>query len=66
MKYIAVEMSTDRKSKLELCAEINDTGSWEISPEAAWDSVKHVFSEDHTIIINENGRVISKLFLMKY
>ena len=57
--YLAVEMSGAGydSSGMKADAHINDTGFYRATPEKAWELVKHVFSKEHTIIIDEDGRV---------
>ena len=57
MKYCAVEFATSPGvGDNDRSVEINDTSFWAYSPQGAWDMVAHIFSAEHTIVLDDDGR----------
>lgn len=57
--YIAVEMyvSVHNYPKREPEINVNDTGYFQRTKSEAWELVKDVFSKEHTIILDGEGKV---------
>ena len=57
--FIAAEMfvSLQDYPSREPEINVNDTGYYQPTKEKAWELVKDVFSKEHTIILDEEGKV---------